>query len=368
MKTFIWNSNYETGVAKVDDQHQCLVEIINEYSHLLANNTTTETDIELTLNKLIEYTKFHFKDEEQLMYSVGLDTRHIAHHEQLHRDILDEISTLLSDQVTDKLSIARYILDLIIHWLVYHILGTDMNMAKQMKAIQGGLSARDAYDFEEKIKDKSTEPLLEALNALFIQISERNKDLIELNKTLEAKVISRTQQLSERNKELAILSLTDPLTNMANRRHAMQQLTLLWEESTKNNLPLSCLMIDVDYFKQINDTHGHDIGDVVLIELAKVFQHSIRTDDIACRLGGDEFFIICPATELEGGLLIAELINEQVESRSIDILDKQLSLSISIGVATKTTQMTSIEDLMKAADDGVYAAKSNGRGCAKTIQ
>ncbi|AAZ26974.1 GGDEF domain-containing protein [Colwellia psychrerythraea] len=368
MKTFIWNSNYETGVAKVDDQHQCLVEIINEYSHLLANNTTTETDIELTLNKLIDYTKFHFKDEEQLMYSVGLDTRHITHHEKLHRDILDEISTLLSDQVTDKLSIARYILDLIIHWLVYHILGTDMNMAKQMKAIQGGLSARDAYDFEEKIKDKSTEPLLEALNALFIQISERNKDLMELNKTLEAKVISRTQQLSERNKELAILSLTDPLTNMANRRHAMQQLTLLWEESVNNNLPLSCLMIDVDYFKQINDTHGHDIGDVVLIELARVFQHAIRTDDIACRLGGDEFFIICPATELEGGLLIAELINEQVESLSIDISDSQLSLSTSIGVATKTAQMTSIEDLMKAADDGVYSAKSNGRGCTKSIQ
>ncbi|TWX72113.1 GGDEF domain-containing protein [Colwellia demingiae] len=368
MKTFIWNSNYETGVTKVDDQHQCLVEIINEYSHLLANNTTTENDIELTLNKLIDYTKFHFKDEEQLMYSVGLDTRHITHHEKLHRDILDEISTLLSDKVTDKLSIARYILDLIIHWLVYHILGTDMNMAKQMKAIQEGLSAQDAYDFEEKIKDKSTEPLLEALNALFIQISERNRDLIELNKTLEAKVISRTQQLSARNKELAILSLTDPLTNMANRRHAMQQLSLLWEESVTNNLPLTCLMIDVDYFKQINDTHGHDVGDRVLIELARVFQHAIRTDDIACRLGGDEFFIICPATELKGGLLIADIINEQVQSLTIDITDHHLSLSTSIGVATKITQMTSIEDLIKAADDGVYSAKSNGRGCAKSIQ
>lgn len=368
MKTFEWNSNYETGVTTVDDQHKCLVEIINEYSGLLANNTTTVTDIELTLNKLIDYTKFHFNDEEQLMCNVGLDARHITHHEQLHRDILDEISTLLSDKVTDKLSIAHYILDLIIHWLVYHILGTDMNMAKQMKRIQEGLSSRDAYDLEEKIKDQSKEPLLEALNALFIQISERNKDLIELNKTLEEKVTSRTQQLSERNKELAILSLTDPLTHMANRRHAMQQLSLLWAESTKQNLPLSCLMIDIDYFKQINDTHGHNMGDVALIELAKIFQHAIRTDDIACRLGGDEFLIICPATELKGGLHLAEIIIKQVASLIIGIPDGNLPLSTSIGVATKTAEMTSIDDLIKAADDGVYSAKSNGRGCAKSIQ
>lgn len=368
MKTFIWNKNYETGVTIVDGQHKCLVDIINEYSQLLANNTTTANDIDLTLNKLIDYTKFHFKDEEQLMYSVGLDIRHIKYHEELHRHILDEISTLLSDNVTDKLSIARCILDLVIHWLVYHILGTDMNMAKQIKRIQNGSSARDAYDLEEKLKDKSTEPLLDALNALFVQISERNKDLVELNKTLEAKVISRTQQLSERNKELAILSLTDPLTNMANRRHAMQQLTLLWAESEKHNLPLSCLMIDIDYFKQINDTHGHDIGDVVLVELSKVFQHAIRTDDIACRLGGDEFFIICPSTDLNGGLHIAEIINNQVTSLTIDIPSGQLTLSNSIGVASKTAQMKNMEDLIKSADEGVYSAKLSGRGCIKTIQ
>lgn len=368
MKTFIWNSNYETGVGKVDEQHKCLVDIINEYSQLLANNTTTVSDIDLTLNKLIDYTKFHFKDEEELMYNVGLDKRHISYHEELHRHILDEISTLLSDNVTDKLSIARYILDLIIHWLVYHILGTDMNMAKQIKRIQGGANAQDAYELEEKAKDKSTEPLLEALNALFIQISERNKDLVELNKTLDAKVTSRTQQLSERNKELAILSLTDPLTNMANRRHAMQQLSLLWSESEKHNLPLSCLMIDIDYFKQINDTHGHDMGDVVLIELAKVFQHEIRTDDMACRLGGDEFFIICSSTDLKGGLHIAEIINKHVASLKIKVPDGELSLSTSIGVAAKTTEMENIEDLIKAADEGVYSAKSSGRGCAKTIQ
>ncbi|MFT7006405.1 MAG: diguanylate cyclase (GGDEF)-like protein [Colwellia sp.] len=108
--------------------------------------------------------------------------------------------------------------------------------------------------------------------------------------------------------------------------------------------------------------------DVALIELAKIFQHVIRTDDIACRLGGDEFFIICPATEPKGGLYLAEIINKQVKLLIIDIPDGHLSLSTSIGIATKTAQMTSIEDLIKAADDGVYDAKSNGRGCAKSIQ
>lgn len=368
MKTFKWNSNYETGVSKVDEQHQCLVQIINEYSALLATSCTTGTDIEATLNKLVDYTKFHFEDEEKLMYSVGLDNRHISHHKQLHCNILSEISILLSDKITDKLSIAHSILDLIIHWLVYHILETDMNMAKQMKAIEEGLPASDAYNLEEKIKDKSKEPLLEALNALFIQISERNKELIELNSTLEAKVISRTKELSERNKELAILSLTDPLTNIANRRHAMQQLSISWAESESSKSPLTCLVIDVDYFKQINDTHGHDIGDLVLIELAKLFQHAIRTDDIACRLGGDEFFILCPNTPLRGGLNIAKIINQRVASLAIGLPSGQLSLNTSIGVATKTPDMNSIEDLIKAADDAVYSAKSHGRGCARSVQ
>lgn len=368
MKTFEWNSNYETGVSKVDEQHQCLVEIINEYSHLLANNTATAESIDVTLHKLIEYTKFHFHDEEKLMHSVGLDPRHIKQHELLHHDILMEISSMLSDTVTDKLSIAHHILDLIINWLVYHILETDMNMARQIKAIEQGVCASEAYELGEKSKDKSKEPLLEALNALFIQISERNKELIELNKTLEAKVASRTRQLSERNKELAILSLTDPLTNMSNRRHAMQQLSLLWDESNQYQKPLSCLMIDIDKFKQINDTYGHDMGDVVLIELAKLFQHAIRTDDIACRLGGDEFFIICPETDLKGGLNIAGIINDKVSALSLEIPGGYLALNVSIGVATKTADMKQIDDLIKSADEGVYAAKSAGRGCAKTVQ
>lgn len=88
MQSFIWNSNYETGVAEVDEQHQELVKIINNYSHLLANNSATIEDIDKTLETLITYTKFHFNEEETLMCNIGLDPRHIKLHKGLHRGLV----------------------------------------------------------------------------------------------------------------------------------------------------------------------------------------------------------------------------------------------------------------------------------------
>lgn len=303
MKSFNWNSNFETGVKEVDEQHKELVKIINNYSELLANNSATIENIDKTLEKLITYTKFHFREEETLMCSSGVDPRHIKLHKNLHKGLIDEINSMVTKNHSDKFLVRTHILDLIIHWLAYHILGTDMNMAKQMTAIQSGLSAEVAFELEEKNKDKSKEPLLEALNGLFSQVSNRNKELQALNNSLEEKVLMRTKELSKLNKELESLSLTDSLTNMLNRRYAMKQLSILWKESKVNSKPITCLMIDADYFKCINDTYGHDVGDSFLIKLGLTLQHSIRNDDLACRLGGDEFIILCPETDLQGGYM-----------------------------------------------------------------
>jgi len=368
VKSFNWNSNFETGIQKVDEQHKTLVDIINEYSSLLANNATTSNDIEATLEKLLTYTKFHFEDEELLMDNIQLDSRHVQPHKKLHNDLVDEITSMVLDESSDKFSVRTHILDLVIYWLAYHILGTDMNMARQMSAIQSGLSPDAAYEQEEKEKDKSTEPLLDALNGLFSQVSARNKELQELNSSLEEKVELRTLQLMEANKHLEKLSLTDPLTNIPNRRYAMQQLTLLWDESEQTSKPIVCLMIDVDYFKSINDTYGHDIGDLFLIKFSETLKYSIRNDDIVCRLGGDEFFIICPDTDLKGGLHLAGMIKEKVSLLKIETKEKPIYGSISVGVAVKTKTMSNFEELIKIADKGVYLAKSSGRGCVRTIQ
>jgi hemerythrin len=277
---------------------------------------------------------------------------------------------MIPKNYSDKFLARTHILDLIIHWLAYHILGTDMNMTKQMAAIKSGVSAEAAFELEEKNKDKSTKPLLEALNGLFAQVSVRNKELQALNLSLEEKVVQRTQELNKLNKELESLSLTDSLTEMPNRRYAIQQLSLLWEESNVNLKPITCLMIDADYFKSINDTYGHDVGDLVLIKLGLTLRHSIRNDDLACRLGGDEFLVLCPGTDLQGGFYLADVIAKKFSQLNIEANGKpiDISLSLSIGVAEKTSEMLDYEALLKIADDGTYQAKADGRNCIKTVQ
>lgn len=370
MKSFIWNSNFETGIAEIDEQHQELVKIINDYSHLLANNSATIENIDQTLKTLVSYTEYHFCEEEMLMHKIGLDPRHIKLHKGLHHGLVEEIKSMIPQNHSDNLFAKTYILDLIIHWLAYHILGTDMNMARQMAAIQSGLSAEAAFELEERAKDKSTEPLLEALNGLFSQVSSRNKELQTLNNSLEEKVIRRTEELIELNKELESLSLTDSLTEMPNRRHATQQLSLLWKESEATLKPIACLMIDIDFFKQINDTYGHDVGDIVLIELALTLKHSIRNDDLACRLGGDEFIVLCPETDLQGALYLADIIAKRFSQLNIEANGNPIDIepSLSVGVAVKTSEMLNNEALLKVADEGTYKAKANGRNCIKTVQ
>jgi hemerythrin len=123
------------------------------------------------------------------------------------------------------------------------------------------------------------------------------------------------------------------------------------------------MMIDADGFKQINDHYGHDAGDEVLRQLSRGMLYSVRTDDMVCRLGGDEFLVICPKTSLEGVLKLAEKLRQAVGEMRVIAGSGVWKGSVSIGVAQRKVTMNSIEALIKAADEGVYLAKRNGRNC-----
>ncbi len=153
------------------------------------------------------------------------------------------------------------------------------------------------------------------------------------------------------------------LTGLPNRRHAMRCLGLAWEESIKENSPLSCMMIDADGFKQINDNYGHDAGDEVLRQLSRNLQYAVRTDDIVCRLGGDEFLVICPHTPEVGAAQLAEKVRQTIAALHVPAGKGEWHGSISIGVAERKAAMGTLEELIKAADEGVYRAKKNGRNC-----
>ncbi len=238
-------------------------------------------------------------------------------------------------------------------------------MSRQITAIQSGEGSKKAYETEELQNTKFTEPLIVALNHLFDLVSTRNRELQQLNNSLEIKVEVRTLELSEANQQLEELALTDSLTGLFNRRYAMRALQALWQESHNRNEYLTCLMMDADDFKRVNDSYGHDAGDLVLQELARTLKENLRTDDILCRLGGDEFFVICPSTDSTGGTKVAEQLLLAVNQLRVPVDQDFWEGSISIGIGTSDSAMVNFEDMVKKADLGVYEAKEAGRNCIR---
>ena len=368
MNSFTWDMNFETGIGVVDDQHQYLVGFINHYGNLLSENTISIDDINVALIELTRYAEFHFEEEESLMRARNVYGLHIEEHIKVHRMFMRDIYSMQAFILEDDQSSARQLLDFLIHWLAYHILGIDQNMARQMAAIEEGATPRQAYEAEEKQKDSSTVPLLAALNGLFEQVSERNKQLLRFNQLLEEKVEERTAELKRANKKLEELSLTDSLTTLPNRRCAFKQLAVHWQDSKEFGTPLVCIMIDADHFKRINDTCGHDAGDLVLQTLSRELKNTFRNDDIVCRLGGDEFLVICPNTDLQGGMHIAEATRQKVSELQVETGNQVWNGSISVGVAELTQELGSINELVKAADESVYLAKNAGKNSVCSIQ
>lgn len=202
-------------------------------------------------------------------------------------------------------------------------------------------------------------------------IQEIEKNQIKLNEYknhLEKIVAERTEELVKANKKLENISTTDSLTKLKNRRFAIRQLHLHFKEAVKENKSLSCLMIDADNFKEINDTHGHDAGDAVLKRLAREMSDAVRTDDIVCRMGGDEFTIICPNTDLEGAMYLGEQIRHRIGSLKVQTGKDFWAGSLSIGVATLEKETENIASLLKIADESVYKAKHSGRNCVRSVQ
>ena len=361
MEAFQWNPCFVTGLTDVDEQHHRLVDIINRFGNLvMQENGASLEDIETVYSELASYAHYHFSEEEALMAAMRVDERYIAQHKHTHENFLDEVNRLHAAVTDSNQAAAKSLLQFLTHWLAYHILGSDQFLAKQIAAIQAGKRPEDAYLADVPHKDPATATLLSALDGLFQQVSERNQELL-LNKTLEARVAERTLALSEANRQLDDLANTDPLTGLPNRRYALSYFAKEWALSVSGGYPISCMMVDADGFKTVNDTQGHDAGDVVLRALSKRLQHSVRTDDVVCRLGGDEFLIICTGTPLAGVIKIAETVRSDVAKLCISAGSGEWHGSISIGVATRTDDMERLEDLMRAADGAVYEAKRNGR-------
>ncbi len=365
MKPFVWSTQYETGLETIDSQHLVLVEQINNIAILLSDAQDVHTEIlAKTLPTLVEYTKFHFGEEETLMELAGVYPPFAEHHKAQHASFIAEIDLYNRSVHSGNMNYQR-LLTYLIDWLAYHILGVDHALVKQIKLIESGVTPEQAYlsSMQSVTERHMVDPFLRALDGLFREVCRRNQELSELNKSLESKVSERTIALRNANERLEHMAFTDALTGISNRRHIMARLAKEFAVSVTNNAPLSCLLIDADGFKKINDTYGHDAGDIVIKQLAQRLVHSVRTDDLVGRLGGDEFFIILPNTDRRGASHIAEIIRNAVATLYVPVSGGGWKGSISIGVASRNATTNTHEDLVKLADQGVYLAKNNGRNC-----
>ncbi|WP_432455655.1 MULTISPECIES: GGDEF domain-containing protein [unclassified Agarivorans] len=365
MEPFRWTSDFETGLEEIDKQHHQLIDLINKIGNFLTQKQISTEELRPFTVELNHYVVEHFQEEEQLMTLCRVDPRHKKIHITAHREFLDEINKFEHLDNSNQHAQVKQLLDYLIQWLAYHILGIDQELAKQVQYIESGEPPATAYSKAAQPKDLATEPLITALRGLFHQVSVRNHELLELNQNLEKKVQERTLALQKTNQHLQSLAHTDVLTGLPNRRHAMIQLKELWQQSLTQQSPLVCMMIDADHFKQINDQKGHDAGDTVLMLLARNLRESVRSDDVVARLGGDEFLLICPDTDQDGALRLGSAIRQRVANLSIN---QQYKISVSVGIASRSSEMTHHEAMIKAADKAVYQAKADGKNCVRMFQ
>jgi diguanylate cyclase (GGDEF)-like protein len=215
--------------------------------------------------------------------------------------------------------------------------------------------------FEAGVDDYVTKPVnVRALSA-------RMRAALHYVKLLDAWERDRAQlkqfaaELATSNRRLEHAAMTDLLTELPNRRAGMESLARFWSASMRTGQPVAALMIDVDYFKSVNDRHGHAVGDRVLQEVARAIQSAARKDDSVSRIGGEEFLLVCHDADPRAALLAADRLRRLVKALKISVGGVDIQVSVSVGVASREAGMESEDDMLRAADKALYAAKNAGR-------
>lgn len=200
-------------------------------------------------------------------------------------------------------------------------------------------------------------------------------DEIELNariyaclrtKALQDELKEKNCQLKELPAKVETLAITDPLTNIYNRRHFLTVLDKEFRKTERYGTPLSCTMIDIDHFKKINDDNGHHAGDQVLQKTSKIIRQNYRGTDIVARWGGEEFIVLLPQTDKDAAADSASRMLQKLSSYNFSLTtDRPVTASIGVAVAP-SPDIDSDEKLLNAADMAMYRAKKNGRNRIET--
>jgi diguanylate cyclase (GGDEF)-like protein len=185
---------------------------------------------------------------------------------------------------------------------------------------------------------------------------------------VQLKIKALQDELKRSNELLKELSNTDPLTSLSNRRFLMETLEREFLRASRKNDPLSLVLVDIDHFKKVNDTYGHQEGDKVLVEVAALLQSMVRRYHIAARYGGEEFVIVLSETSLAHATLFAERYRLAVQNISFGGALKGITITVSLGVATyPARRVDCVDSLFRQADEALYRAKQRGRNRVETM-
>ena len=214
--------------------------------------------------------------------------------------------------------------------------------------------------FEAGVDDFVTKPVVAKVLLARLRAGQR---VVRLQREAERDSQSLRRfatELAVANRRLRQAALTDPLTGLPNRRYAMERLEQEWSASSRNQRTFSVMVIDIDRFKSVNDVYGHDTGDQVLRQVAMALRKAARSEDVVCRLGGEEFLVVLPDTPLAAAVRLAERLRVAVCGSPIALGSLRHALSVSIGVAERGPMNAKFDELLKAADEVLYHAKRLG--------
>lgn len=224
------------------------------------------------------------------------------------------------------------------------------------------MTAREESTFKiEGLELGADDYLIKPINPL--ELGARVRSMLRL-KSLQDQLLATNQRLSEINEKLQELSMTDTLTGIYNRLYFNKRFSYEYQRASRYNIELTCIMIDLDHFKSVNDTHGHQVGDVVLTGVANTLAAALRKVDILARYGGEEIVAVLPETPLDRGVQVAERLRESVENCEFEGTKGKLKLKVTISVGVSSypnDKVKSDEDLLRLADQALYRAKAGGR-------
>jgi diguanylate cyclase (GGDEF)-like protein len=256
-------------------------------------------------------------------------------------------------------------------WMMPRMDGVEL--CRTLRCIQMGremyfllLTGRDQEEqivaaYDAGVDEYVTKPFNARILLARLRAGQR---VMQLRDQVEAEGLVIAQQVRELgliNRMWSAAAKTDSLTGLPNRRFACDHLAEEWKNSTQSASPLTVMMIDIDQFKKVNDEHGHEAGDLVLTEVAQVLRTNVRTGEEVARIGGEEFLVICPNTTAAQAVIVADRLRKAVEVHEIRRPEFNLRMTVSLGVAERTSEMVRMDALLRAADSAVYTAKDAGR-------